>query len=438
LGDRRSYGSGNGNVPDRRVSATRQSDRSQRSILVGVGFFVAALLIIGLILFTGRGDDDNGQGVVVGEVTSTSTATEQTAGAQPSNTGTSTNPSTTSPNTSTSTTGAVAPTPTSDDDPSVNEQSEVEPTATEPVDEPTAEPTATEEPVDEAPVPTEEVPSVGEFGTLPPVQIVSGGSARSLDLEYELAASLSASPSSATVYQLAWPEWTEDDVATISANLGLDGEIEGGPGNYQVFGSTAQIYFSGATIQYAYTSSLPDLDLGTDAEVIQTASSWIYANGFISDDLDGGVIIGRDDDAGRAVVLFRPAAVSPVLSFTPNATVTIGPGGTVVEARIRWPSDYIGSDYGLWSGDTLWNRVLAGEASVDADLSGVSAGGALSGLMTVYDISLAYSYAGSPGSDEYLVPLVIFSGEATINETGDVVPVSIYVSAIAGQATPQG
>jgi hypothetical protein len=58
--------------------------------------------------------------------------------------------------------------------------------------------------------------------------------------------------------------------------------------------------------------------------------------------------------------------------------------------------------------------------------------------LTVYDISLAYSYAGSPGSDEYLVPLVIFSGEATINETGDVVPVSIYVSAIAGQATPQG
>ena len=54
-----------------------------------------------------------------------------------------------------------------------------------------------------------------------------------------------------------------------------------------------------------------------------TASDWIYANGFISDDLDGGAIIGRDDDAGRAVVLFQPAAVSPVLSFTPNATVTI-------------------------------------------------------------------------------------------------------------------
>jgi hypothetical protein len=356
------------------------------------------------------------------------------AAAQSSSTSTSTIQSTTPPNTSTSTTAAAAPTATSDDEPSVNEQAEGEPTPTEPV----AEPTATEEPVDEAPEPTEEAPFVGEFGTLPPVQIVSGGSARSLDLEYELAASLSASPSSATVYQLAWPEWTEDDVATISANLGMDGEIEGGPGNYQVFGSTAQIYFSGATIQYAYTSSLPDLDLGTDAEVIQTASSWIYANGFISDDLDGGVIIGRDDDAGRAVVLFRPAAVSPVLSFTPNATVTIGPGGTVVEARIRWPSDYIGSDYGLWSGDTLWNRVLAGEASIDADLSGVSGGGALSGLMTVYDISLAYSYAGSPGSDEYLVPLVIFSGEATINETGDVVPVSIYVSAIAGQATPQG
>jgi hypothetical protein len=58
--------------------------------------------------------------------------------------------------------------------------------------------------------------------------------------------------------------------------------------------------------------------------------------------------------------------------------------------------------------------------------------------MTVYSVSVAYSYAGSPSGDEYLVPLVVFSGEATINETGDVIPVSIYVAAIAGQATPQG
>lgn len=437
MGDRRSYGSGRERVPNRRLSAKRDADRSQRSLLVGVGFFVAALLVIGIVLFSGGDDNGNNQqGLVAGEATSSTT---DGAGAQPSATTTTSSTSTTAPNTATSTTGASAPTSTSEDD---------VPTATTAVDE-VDEPTPTEEEVAEAPdptetpvvddtVPTEEAPFVGDFGTLPPAQIVSGGLSRTLNLDYELAASLSDMPSSAPVYLLEWPVWTEDDVAMIAANLDLDGDIEGGPGNYQVFGSTSEIYFSGATIQYVYTGSLSDLPLGDDGSVIESARSWIYANGFISDDVDGGVIIGRDDDAGRAVVLFKPAQVSPVLSFVPSATVTVGPGGSVVEANIRWPANYVSSEYGLWSGDALWNKVLAGEGSIEADLSSVSGSGALSGTMTVYDISIAYSYAGSQDSDEFLVPLVVLSGEATLNENGEVIPVTIYVSAIAGQATPQG
>jgi hypothetical protein len=323
----------------------------------------------------------------------------------------------------------VQPTATSED------IDTIEPT---PTDELAEEPEPTATTVVEEAEPTEEPPAIGDFGTLPPAQIVSGGLSRSLDLDYELAVSLSDSPSSAPVYLLEWPAWTEDDVATIAGNLDLDGTVEGGPGNYQVIGTTSEIYFNGSTVQYVYTSSLPDLPLGTDANVIESARSWIYANGFISDDLNGGAVIGRDDDAGRAVVLFKPAQVSPVLSFLPSATVTVGAGGTVLEANIRWPAGYIDSEYGLWSGDALWNKVLAGSASIEADLSSVAGTGALSGTMTVTGISLAYSYAGSPAGDEFLVPLIIFSGDATINETGDVVPVSVYVAAIAGQATPQG
>jgi hypothetical protein len=441
LGDRRSYGNGRGSVPNDRIGATRYSDRSQRNLLAGVGFFVAALAIIDLILFTGGGDDEpNDQRGLVGE--QTATATGESSPAAPSQASTSTSTTTTGTSTASSTTGIVPPTATSDiEDPTsttAEETDEPEPTETEDLAVVPSESEPTEAPEDEEPAPTEEAPSVGDFGTLPPAQIVSGGLSRSLDLDYDLATSLANTPSSAPVYLLEFPAWDESDVATIADNLGLDGEVEGGPGNYQVVGSTAEIYFSGPTIQYVYTGSLPDLPLGDDANIIQSASDWIYANGFIGGDIDGGVIIGRDDDAGRAVVLFRPADVSRVLSFVPSATVTVGPGGTVVEARIRWPSNYIPSDYGLWSGDTLWNRVLAGQGAVEADLSGVGGSGALSGVMTVYDVSIAYSYAGDPSGDEYLVPLVVFSGEATINETGDVVQVSIYVAAIAGQATPQG
>ncbi|MDQ3548410.1 MAG: hypothetical protein M3439_06270 [Chloroflexota bacterium] len=416
-----------------------------------MAFFVAALLVIAVILFSGGDDnDDEQQGVTVGEATRTSV--QETAAVQPSVTTTATTTTTmTAPGTATSTTGGAAPTATTadieptettapeDGEPVPTQEEEASVDEPEPTEEPAVEePAPTEEPVVEEPVPSEDPPAIGDFGTLPPAQIVSGGLSRTLNLDYEIATSLSNLPSSAPVYLLEWPAWTEDDVATIAANLDLDGAIEGGPGNYQVFGSTSEIYFSGPTVQYVYTGSLPELPLGDDASAIESARSWIYANGFISDDLDGGVVIGRDDDAGRAVVLFKPAQVSPVLSFVPSATVTVGPGGSVIESNIRWPANYIGSEYGLWSGDALWNKVLAGEASIEADLSAVGGNGALSGTLTVYDISIAYSYAGTPGSDEFLVPLIVFSGEATLNETGDVVPVSVYVSAIAGQATPQG
>lgn len=436
MSDRGPYGNG-------RVSARREADRSQPSLLIGVGFFVVALLVIGAILFSGRGNDGSNdpRGVAVSQVSSTATTTS--ASILPGSTSTGIPTSTTGLNTVTSTSTSDAPTATvSIADPTTTSGGEEKADETPvPTDVPTEviEPEPTEVPDTAVVEPTDtEAPSVGDFGTLPPAQIVSGGLSRSLDLGFKLATSLSDAPSSAPVYQIEWPNWTEDDVASIAANLGLEGAVEGGPGNYQVFGATGQIYFNGPTIQYVNTGSLPDLPLGDDASVIQTASAWMYANGFISDDLDGGAVIGRDEGAGRAVVLFKPAQVSPVLSFVPSATVTVGPGGSIVEANIRWPVDYVTSEYGLRPADALWNKVLAGEGSVEADLSGVSGTGALSGTMTVSDISIAYSYAGSPGGGEFLVPLIVFSGEATLNETGDIVPVSIYLAAVAGQASPQG
>ncbi len=213
-------------MPDRQVSTTRNNERSQRNLFVGVGFFVAAVLIIGMILFAGRGNDGDGQqGVVVGQVTNTATSQSNTAQPGTTSTSTRTAEATSPPNTSTSTTGVPAPTATGENaEPTSMAEVEEQSIPTEPEADPTEESEPTEEPVVEEPEPTEEAPFVGEFGTLPPVQIVSGGLSRSLDLEYEMAASLSASPSSALVYLLDWPAWTEDDVATIAANLGLDGE----------------------------------------------------------------------------------------------------------------------------------------------------------------------------------------------------------------------
>jgi hypothetical protein len=82
--------------------------------------------------------------------------------------------------------------------------------------------------------------------------------------------------------------------------------------------------------------------------------------------------------------------------------------------------------------------VLAGEGAIEADLTQVPGEGELTGTLTVHTISIAYSYAGSPAGDEFLVPLLVFSGDARLGEFDLTVPVSIYLPAVFGQAAPRG
>jgi hypothetical protein len=100
---------------------------------------------------------------------------------------------------------------------------------------------------------------------------------------------------------------------------------------------------------------------------------------------------------------------------------------------VRWAADYAGSDYSLRATSAMWNDVLAGEASLDADLSGLPEG-ATSGTFTVTDIGIAYSLAGA----DYLAPIVVFYGEVFFADAGVSVPMRAYVQAVAGQDDPAG
>jgi hypothetical protein len=299
------------------------------------------------------------------------------------------------------------------------------------------EPEPTEAPVEEATAPTE--PVIGEFGELPPAQIVSGGLTRELSLTYELAVSPSDMPSTAPVYLLLWPQRALEDVEAIAAGAGIDGLVEDlGGGNFQAIGSTGELYVSPTVVQYVSAVEAPSGEVADDATLASIAQTWLLDIGLVSGDVDSGTVVARDDEAGRAVVLFKPVQPSPLLAVTPSATVTLGSDGTILEANVRWPESYAGSDYGLRSGDELWNEVLAGEGSIEADLSGVPGDGPVSGTVTVTAVSIAYSYAGSPAENEYLVPIVMYSGEAVLDDSGAIVPVSIYVPAVYGESAPSG
>jgi hypothetical protein len=135
-------------------------------------------------------------------------------------------------------------------------------------------------------------------------------------------------------------------------------------------------------------------------------------------------------------VFIKPANPSPLLAAYPSASVTIGPEGNVREANIQWPVDYAASTYGMKSLDEVWNRVVASQGAIEADLADVPGDGPITAALNVTDVGVAYSLAsGSQG--DYLVPLMVFSGTAT-SDDGTSFPVSIYISAVQGESSAAG
>jgi hypothetical protein len=405
--------------------------------MIAVGLFVAALVTVGILLLTSPNDEGDSPGVAGSTSTPTTSQSilDPTAG-QPTPTSgavsSATSPSATgtrSQPTSTSTDSGASPTPSvNGDEPSPSPTEEL--VEDEPTEEPEPDATATAEPTTE--------PDMGDFGTLPPAQIVSGGLARNVDLDYELAISLDAVPVSATAYRLYWAGWSADDAASVASKVGIVADVEGASGSYEVVGDGGQLYISRTVVQYVNTRQPVGGLLEDNATVIENARIWLANSGITAGNVGEGALIGRDDAAQRAVILFKPTSPAPLLAFYPSATVTIGPGGDVREANIRWPDGYDTSEYGMRPASQIWNDVLAGEGSIDADLSELPGSGPVSGTLTVYDVSIAYSFAVAGDGSEYLVPLIVFTGEIYAPEYGESVPAAVYIQGVYGQSAPRG
>lgn len=419
-----------GRRPPPRVR-TRPYGSSQRAIAIalavlGVSIFLAAFF---LILDRIRDDDDGGNIAAITTATASAQATEsvQIGAVATSTSAAGTTP--TAPPRPTSELVAPSPSPSPTELPT-------EETAPTPVpEEPTATPeTPVEEPTD---IPSE--PPDGEFGDLPAALLPSGGASGALTLNYELGMSLTDLPVSSWVYALEWPIYSLDEVAIAAENLGLLGEVvEQGVGVYRVDADSGSLFVSPTETVYSAASFEVSGDLPDDAGAIQMSAAWLSASGFTGSNMDGGTVVSRDDELGRIVVVFRPVEPVPNLAPSPSATVTIGPGGTVLEVRVNWPSSLGGAEYALRPPDELWQLLIEGYGYLSADLSGVAASGALSGTAVISDYSFAYTLAGSPANQQYLVPLVVFLGSATIDQTGDVIPVEIAVPSVNQQAGPLG
>ena len=321
----------------------------------------------------------------------------------------------------------------------------------EPTVEPTAKPTATTQA--KTAVPTETAaptsaptaaatnPALGAFGELPPADVPTGNSAgRQMQLDYRLNMSLQQVPQNAPVYQLQPRKWTADNVGQLAKSLGITGKVTDEGGTFHASGGSGDLYVSASLVQYiaATDSAAPSSgSLPSDSAAIDAARSWLLKHDLVGSNVGAGEVVGREESAGKVQVRVKPADPSSILSATPSATLTIGRGGGVLEADCRWPTSFQSSSYGLSSADQLWSDAKSGQGYVEVDPSALPSG-SLTGTATMTSASVAYTIAGQPGGVQYLVPLVVFQGQATFQGASNPVPIKVYVPAVSGQAAPRG
>jgi outer membrane biosynthesis protein TonB len=337
----------------------------------------------------------------------------------------------------------ATPTPErSDDENDDNDNNDdAEPTPTPEAD-PTPEPVAEEQPAEEPtpqpePQTEETIPEpdliVGDFGELPPGNMPSGDPSITGGFQMNLDMSLQNVPTQAAAYRVNPRQWALGDVQSLANRLGIDADVvDQGGGSFRAEGSSASIYISPTMTQYVRAPGGAGALPGND-QVIQTARSWLVEHGLVGADAGSGRIVDRNEDGGRATVEVKPVDPPEIISATPSARVTVQGEGTIVEATISWPSALQSSTYSLRSAQALWADASQGRGFVDLPPSFQGA----SGTITITSSRIAYTIAGSPQGEQYLVPIVAFSGTAATTG-GGTTSVNIYVQAAAAQAIPRG
>ncbi len=281
----------------------------------------------------------------------------------------------------------------------------------------------------------------GEFGDLPAPEMPSGNPVnRRLSLSYRLDMSLQQIPGAAPVYQMQPKVMTLEQVTDLARQIGVTGDIvDQGSGSFRASGG-GNLYVTENLAQYIAEANPPAGELPADDALIQSARSWLLSHNLLGGaDIGPGSVQDRNKDAERATVVFKPIEPEHILSAIPSATVTIGTDGSIVEANVQWPASLRKASYTLRSADDLWADAGAGRGYVDIDPQLLPEGSKqLIGVATARSVSLAYTVAGNTAANQFLVPLVVFEGQAKINDVDAPVPVRIYVQSVSQQVAPRG
>lgn len=248
-------------------------------------------------------------------------------------------------------------------------------------------------------------------------------------------------PVEAPVYSMTAPTYTREQVQQTASNLGLEGEIQDlGDDTYSVEGDPGSLYVTPGRMQFISSEDAPEGGLPDDSQAIASAREWLRVNNWLPANVGEGSVLTRVENPGRIIVGFQPVSPAPLISASPNVTVTVGPEGAVLESTNSWAELIAGDTYQLRGAEAAWAEVESRRAWLDATLptDQFAPGSTVGGAVEYTKISIAYTTSGVPGEEQYLQPVYVFSGELVPDGTDQRFPVKAYVPALINSNQPVG
>lgn len=249
-----------------------------------------------------------------------------------------------------------------------------------------------------------------------------------------------STPQELPIYEYEAMTYTEEQVSEIASALGIEGEIEAqGDGTYSVAGN-GSLFTTPGLLQYVSGEQAPDEEIPDDVAAVAFARDWLRVSGLLPANANDGAVIATIDTPARKIVEFKPASPAPLLSSTPGITVTIGPGGTILETRISWATINQGDVYQLRSVDDAFNDVASRLSYLDVTLpeDQFPQGSTITGTVTYHEVAIAYATSGVQGDLQYMQPVYVFSGTYTPEGGDGTYDIVAYVPAIVTSLQPVG
>lgn len=248
-------------------------------------------------------------------------------------------------------------------------------------------------------------------------------------------------PDEAPVYPMQFPDVDADRAAKIAEGLGLDGDVtEAGTGTFEVQAESGSLFITPGMMQFISSADVPEGELPNDEEAVAFSREWLRQVGLLPSDVGEGKVQTRIENPPRIVVSLQPVRPAPLISATPNITVTLGPEGSVLESTYQWADIAQGEQYQLRGTEAAWAEVESRRAYLDTILPGdtYTAGSVITGQAVYTNVSLAYTSSGLPGETQYLQPVYVFTGTLTPEGSEESYPITSYVPALINSQQPVG